>query len=179
MRTIIRKWFWAWDFDKEETWLNEMAAKGMALVGVGWCRYEFEPCEPGEYIVRLQMLEKKRTSQESAEYLAFLEETGAEHVGSWMDWVYLRRKASEGEFELFSDNASRIRQLGIVKLLVAVIGGLNLYIAGYNLVLFAMMRIGFNLLGLLNLAIGIAAMIGVYRLHRMQARLRQDQQLFE
>ena len=52
MRTIIRKWFWAWDFDKEEAWLNEMASEGLALVSVGWCRYEFEPCEPGEYIVR-------------------------------------------------------------------------------------------------------------------------------
>jgi hypothetical protein len=179
MRTIIRKWFWAWDFDKEEAWLNEMASEGLALVSVGWCRYEFEPCEPGEYIVRLQLLEKKRRSPESEEYLAFLEETGAEHVGSWMDWVYLRRKASEGPFELFSDNVSRIRQLGVIKMFIAVIGGLNLYIAVYNLILFAMMRIGFNLLGLLNLAIGIAAMIGVYRLHRKQEQLKAEQNLFE
>ena len=179
MRKNIWKWFWVWDFEKEEEWLNEMAREGLALVGYGWCRYEFEPCEPGEYIVRLQMLEKKRRSPESEEYLAFLEETGAEHVGSWMDWVYLRRKASEGEFELFSDHASRIRQLGVIKTFIAVIGGLNLYIAVNNLILFAMMRIGFNLLGLLNLAIGIAAMIGVYRLHRKQEHLRTEQNLFE
>lgn len=179
MRKIIWKWFWAWDFEKEEEWLNEMAREGLALVGYGWCRYEFEPCEPGEYIVRLQMLDKKRSESERAQYLAFLEETGAEHVASWMDWVYLRRKASEGEFELFSDNASRIRQLGVIKAFVAVIGGLNLYIGGYNLILFAMMRIGFNLLGLLNLAIGIAAMIGVYQLHRKQEHLKKEQNLFE
>ena len=179
MRKNIWKWFWVWDFEKEEEWLNEMAREGLALVGYGWCRYEFEPCEPGEYIVRLQLLEKKRRSPESEEYLAFLEETGAEHVASWMNWVYLRRKASEGEFELFSDHASRIRQLGIIKTFIAVIGGLNLYIAVYNLILFAMMRIGFNLLGLLNLAIGIAAMIGVYRLHRKQEHLRTEQNLFE
>ena len=179
MRKIIWKWFWAWDFEKEEEWLNEMAREGLALVGYGWCRYEFEPCEPGEYIVRLQMLDKKRSESERAQYLAFLEETGAEHVASWMDWVYLRRKASEGPFELFSDHASRIRQLGVIKTFIAVIGGLNLYIAVYNLILFAMMRIGFNLLGLLNLAIGIAAMIGVYRLHRKQEHLRTEQNLFE
>ena len=179
MRKNIWKWFWVWDFEKEEEWLNEMAREGLALVGYGWCRYEFEPCEPGEYIVRLQLLEKKRRSPESEEYLAFLEETGAEHVASWMDWVYLRRKALEGEFELFSDHASRIRQLGVIKTFIAVIGGLNLYIDVYNLILFAMMRIGFNLLGLLNLAIGIAAMIGVYRLHRKQEHLRTEQNLFE
>ena len=32
MRTTIRKWFWAWEYDKEEKWLEEMAAKGQALV---------------------------------------------------------------------------------------------------------------------------------------------------
>ena len=24
----MRKWFWVWDFEKEEEWLNEMALKG-------------------------------------------------------------------------------------------------------------------------------------------------------
>ena len=49
----IRKWFWVWDFEKEERWLNDMAESGWALVSVGFCRYSFERCEPGEYIVRL------------------------------------------------------------------------------------------------------------------------------
>lgn len=48
----IHKLFWVWQFDNEENWLNEMAAKGLALVGVGFCRYEFEECTPGEYNVR-------------------------------------------------------------------------------------------------------------------------------
>jgi hypothetical protein len=38
------------DYEKEETWLNEMVAKGYALKNFVWCRYVFEPCEPGEYI---------------------------------------------------------------------------------------------------------------------------------
>ena len=44
MRRTIRKWFWVWNFDKEEQWLNEMAAKGLCLVSVGFCKYEFEDC---------------------------------------------------------------------------------------------------------------------------------------
>ena len=44
MRKTIRKWFWVWDFDKEERWLNEMAAQGLALVDVGFARYAFEEC---------------------------------------------------------------------------------------------------------------------------------------
>ena len=27
-RKTIRKWFWAWDFDKEEEWLENMARNG-------------------------------------------------------------------------------------------------------------------------------------------------------
>ena len=57
MRTTIRKWFWAWEFDKEEAWLNEMAASGKALVSARYATYEFEDSAPGEYAVRLEMLE--------------------------------------------------------------------------------------------------------------------------
>ena len=54
-RKTVYKWFWVWDFEKEERWLNEMALDGWALVGVGWCRYTFERTEPGEYTIRLEM----------------------------------------------------------------------------------------------------------------------------
>ena len=37
MRRIIKKLFFVWDFDKEEKWLNEMAAKGLCLVSTGFC----------------------------------------------------------------------------------------------------------------------------------------------
>ena len=39
MRQVIRKWFWAWEFDKEEQWLNDMAAKGKALVSARYATY--------------------------------------------------------------------------------------------------------------------------------------------
>ena len=42
MRKIIKKVFWAWDSEKEEKWLNEMSAKGLALVDYTWFRYAFE-----------------------------------------------------------------------------------------------------------------------------------------
>ena len=51
----IRKWFWVWDFEKEERWLNEMAMNGWILVSVGWCRYTFQRCEPGAFTLRLEM----------------------------------------------------------------------------------------------------------------------------
>ena len=38
MRKVIKKFFWAWEYEKEEKWLNEMAAKGLALVDYTFCR---------------------------------------------------------------------------------------------------------------------------------------------
>ena len=97
----------------------------------------------------------------------------------WFDWLWIWTILyfTLGFFNILFAWLGMIDVL--VPLFIAVIGGLNLYIAVYNLILFAMMRIGFNLLGLLNLAIGIVAMIGVYRLHRKQEHLKAEQNLFE
>lgn len=111
MRRTICKWFFTWDFKKEERWLNEMAAKGLALISVSFCAYTFEQTDPGEYGVRLELLEYMPSNPESEQYIRFLESTGVEHVGSMFRWAYFRKKRAEGEFDLFSDYACRIRHL--------------------------------------------------------------------
>jgi hypothetical protein len=88
MKHIVRKPYWNWE--KEEKWLNEMSAQGLALVDYSWCRYVFEEEPPGEYIYRI------------------VEETGAEFVSSYMRWVYFRKKAADGPFMLHSDIPSQI-----------------------------------------------------------------------
>ena len=40
-RKTIRKWFFVWEFEKEEDWLNEMAMNGWVLESVGFCSYHF------------------------------------------------------------------------------------------------------------------------------------------
>lgn len=54
-RKTIHKVYLAWDFKKEELWLNEMAAEGWALEHAAFCSYTFVRCEPGEYIIRMEM----------------------------------------------------------------------------------------------------------------------------
>ena len=54
-KKTITRWFWVWQFEKEEEWLNEMAANGWVLESVGFCRYTFVRCEPGEYTVRTEI----------------------------------------------------------------------------------------------------------------------------
>jgi hypothetical protein len=134
MRTTIHKVFWIWQFDKEERWLNEMAAKGKALISTGFCTYVFEDCEPGEYIYRLELMNDLPSSEEGRSYIRFLEETGAEQVGSYLRWCYFRRKASLGEFDLFSDYESRIKHLDRILWLAALFLPMELYWGIYNLV---------------------------------------------
>ena len=39
MKRVMHRLFWAWDFDREEDWLNAWAARGLALVDVCGIRY--------------------------------------------------------------------------------------------------------------------------------------------
>lgn len=132
MRHVVYKYFSIGAYEKEEKWLNEMSAKGMQLVDVSFgIRYVFEEGMSGEYIYRLELLENLPSNVESTAYLHFLEETGVEHVASYLRWVYLRKKASDGDFEIYSDTDSKIKHykrictfaniMSILELVVAII----------------------------------------------------------
>ena len=179
MRKTIRKWFWAWNFEKEEKWLNEMAAQGLALVGVGFCKYEFEDALPGEYTVRMELLQNKKEHPESEKYIRFIEETGAEQVGNYLRWVYFRKKTADGPFDLFSDYASRIAHLKRIKTLLLPIGILNIWLGVQNVGLFFWQHFDGNLIGLVNLLLGILCCAGAIPLHRMIKTLKKEQQIFE
>lgn len=179
MRKTIKKLFWVWQFEKEEAWLNEMAAKGLCLVSVGFCRYQFEDCSPGEYAIRMELLEHLPANPEAGKYIEFIESTGAEQVGSWQKWVYFRKKTADGAFELFSDNASRIKHLTRIMRLILFIGVLNLWIGAQNLLMVIFLHNPFNGIGFLNLALGGLALFGFFKLRKQRNRLRNEQRLFE
>ena len=125
-RKTVHKWWFVWDFEKEEQWLNTMAQSGWVLDGVGVCTYHFIPCEPGEYTVRLEM------HSPDDDYIRFMQETGAEYMGRMVQWVYFRKKVRYGEFDLFSDLDSRIAHLDRIGKALAAVGGANLLIGLVN-----------------------------------------------
>ncbi len=165
-RRTVWKWFWAWDYEKEERWLNEMAQSGWALADVHWCRYVFEACEPGEWIIRLEM------HRDDPAYLSLLEEIGAVPVARWFQWIYLRRPVRLGSFDLFSDLDSRINHLNGVCRVLACIGVGNLLIGVGN-------TLGRSPLGLVNLLLGTLLMYGLGRLHGKRDELLRERQLRE
>lgn len=168
-RKTVHKWIWVWNFDKEEAWLNEMAAEGWVLTDVGFCKYVFAASEPGEYTVRLEMLDNPPCSGQGKDYISFVEDTGAEYIGNMMKWVYFRKKAEDEAFDLFSDIDSRVKHLtGIIRL-VGAIGAANLVIGVHYL----------NSVGMINLL--CAALLGYacWRLNKKKERLLEDRVLHE
>lgn len=111
MMLTVRRVFFAWDYDKQIAWLNEMAGKGLNLVKVSFNKYVFEQGTPGEYSYRIEWLKQWPTRPQSVSYIRFLEEAGVEYVTSFKKWAYFRKKTSEGAFDLFSDLDSRINHL--------------------------------------------------------------------
>ena len=169
-RKTVYKWFWVWDFEKEEQWLNEMALAGWALVDVGYARFTFEACEPGEYTVRLEM------HGYDAAYVDFMGQTGAEYIGRVLQWLYFRKRAEDGAFDIFSDIDSRISHIERIHMLVKALAGMNLFIGCLNLIVNH--DSGFNV-GIFNLLVTSFLMYGLGRLREKKESLARDRQLYE
>ena len=161
------KWIWAWDFDKQELWLNEMAEAGWSLYKVGCCLYYFERTAPEEYIVRLEMRDRDDA------YVSFLEETGAEYIGRVTKWMYFRRKSELGSFELFSDIDSRIAHLGRIAALLRVLAYMNIFLGIFN-------SLGYNArFAWMNLAVACLLMYGLGRITGKKDDLATERKLRE
>ena len=165
-RKTIRKWFWVWEFEKEEEWLNEMAQSGWVLDGVGVCTYDFVRSEPGEYAVRLEM------HGWDEQYVDFMRETGADYVGRMFAWIYFRKKTEDGPFDLFSDIDSRIRHLDQIGRVLLCVGVMNLLIGILNTMN------PFNI-GWINLLCSTFLMYCLGRIHGKKEALEKERLLHE
>ena len=165
-RKTIRKWFWVWSFENEETWLNEMAMNGWVLESVGFATYHFVRCEPGEYSVRLEM------HAFDEDYIQFMQDAGAEYVGRMMLWIYFRKKVADGSFDLFSDIDSRISHLDKIGKMLAAVGGANLIIGVAN-------TLGPARLGWINLLCATLLMYALGRIHVKKEALEKERMLHE
>lgn len=101
------KWFWAWQDEKEEAWLAEMAGQGLHLESITLPgTYHFRQGKPGSFVYRLDFQALKAKDRES--YLQLFEDAGWEHVGDMGGWVYFRHPLNGSEVpEIYSDLDSK------------------------------------------------------------------------
>lgn len=164
------------DKDKETQWLNEMSKKGYSLTGFFAGFYKFEECNPGEYVYQVDMTEGWFSVTD--DYRTFMQEAGIEIVCCWGLWVILRKKASEGEFALYTDVESTLEHYKKIRKLFKVVTILELLcfyvevfaaIQGTSAGYVGMCIIGLLLFGLVNILIKTNKKIG-----ELQERLGQE-----
>ena len=141
IRKIVKPYI---NYISEEKWLNSMSQKGLHMVNYTFLCYTFKEGIPGEYIYRIELLKELPTHPESAAYLRFMEESGVEVVATYLRWVYFRKKASEGTFEIYTDRKGKIGHARRVIGFSAALFALNFGVACWNL------GIGLSLKGTFN-----------------------------
>lgn len=182
MKKVVYKLFWAWEFKKEEKWLNHMASKGLNLTDTSLFRYVFEIGTPGEYQYRLELLENTISHPESQQYIRFMEEAGVEQVASYIRWIYFRKKSTETPFEIFSDVDSKIKHFNRIKILLTVPMVLNFTIGLINLIqVFPINAINAVRIGPAVSCILIGALLatGVIRIVKQVRYLKKERNIHE
>ncbi len=170
----------AWQYQEEEDWLNKMASQGWALERTNGFVHHFRRCEPGAWIVRLDRPAFAMSSPEGQEYLAMLHDCGAEWVGGVNGWIYLRRRADQGEFSLYSDLAGqehlllRARSQMLLALALAFVGWL-----GMLTLALCSSESFMAIYPVLYLSIFIPVAYGLTRLNRRLKVVRRERQLHE
>lgn len=163
-----------------EKWVNDMASQGWHLKKFTWIRFTFERGEPGSYIYRHDELERFGASYED-DYLEFLNSSGIEQVDRSGNFVFFRKPANDGPFELYSDKKNKISKLSQkISLLLSLIL-LNLIIGVIGLSgIFSAQAIDWIkvLMNISNLLVGVLFSIPLLKLVRVRYKLKKDLDLF-
>lgn len=177
------KWKPFIDYEKEESWLNHMSQQGWHLKQYTWCRYVFERGEPGKYIYRLEFLKNLPGHSESLQYIQFLEDSGIEVVSTYFRWIFMRRPAELGAFDVFSDISSKIEHYKKIRLLLGIVCFFNLYIGITNSLHWSSYHADLSLasrsMPLINVVLGLLILPYVYKLTMRIRNLRAEEKLHE
>ncbi len=101
----IFKWWWAWEHEKIENWLEEMESNGHRLVEtrIKGLLFYFERCQPtkARYCIDYQ-------SKLTPDYVTLVRDDGWELYQIGMGWYILRKQYEDERPELYTDFESLI-----------------------------------------------------------------------
>jgi len=103
----ITKLFFAWQDEKEQTWLEQMAAHGWILDEVVFICYTFRKEEPQQICYRLDYQEIKQN--ELQDYLGLFADAGWQYKGRVNNWFYFASKGNEAK-EIYTDIHSKVQK---------------------------------------------------------------------
>ncbi len=114
-RSVFR-FFFAWQDDQEEKWLEKMARQGWHLVR-GGIVFRFVEGKPGEFRYRLDYRPGSNRSLE--EYFTLFADSGWEHVCSFGGWHCFRTGDASAP-EVFTDVDSKVEKYRRLLMLLLV-----------------------------------------------------------
>jgi hypothetical protein len=120
----IFKWWWAWDYEKIEEWLENMEASGLRLVKTTFdgVRFHFERCTPvkARYCIDYQ-------ARLTPEYITLLNDDGWDLYKIGFGWYILRKEYQQQRPELYNNfdgliarNKSLLRILSVLMIIEAI-----------------------------------------------------------
>ena len=107
MKKIVRKFFVAWQEDKEKKFLEEMALQGYILTKARFGKYVFEKQEAKKLIYEFDYNSFK-TPEEEAEYIQIFKDAGWDLRCKNTGWYYFcTEDKAKQDLSIFSNNKSR------------------------------------------------------------------------
>lgn len=103
----MRKLKFFLNFEKEETWLIEMATKGFEFVGKSFT-YQFRPAEPENVNIKIDY-RKFRSKEDFIDYITLFEDCGWKHIAGTKSsgTQYFKKVSESADVDIFSDPDSR------------------------------------------------------------------------
>jgi hypothetical protein len=166
--TTVNKfhWFWAWDDEKEESWLREMSQRGLHLKSYQFpSNYTFEKGNPIDFVYRLDYFTDQKDKEN---YLQLFKDTGWDHLGEMGGWQYFRKNTIDGEaLEIYSDNESKAKKYQRILLFLVI------FMPIYMNVLFTSSRNSSVFMEILSLLMAGILLIYIYAMVRLLMRISQ------
>lgn len=127
------RFYFAWDFKKEERWLDECSAKGEHMDRLTLFRYRFHR-SPGErFAYRYDFQPFGYRDRRFKEYLIHFTDAGWEYVGSIGLWHCFRRMHDPSQnMELYTDKATMKQFYQRIQRVFGLVLLMNLPILAFN-----------------------------------------------
>ncbi|MCU6500796.1 DUF2812 domain-containing protein [Rugamonas sp. A1-17] len=179
--TVVRKfkWWFVWQDEKHEQWLQRMAAEGLHLRDTNCIGMHTFVCGvPADVVYRWDVGKQRRRDPE---YMQLFQDAGWEYVASTLGWHCWRKTRKAGTaMEIFTDSAGRIRKyrtvLGVLTLvMVAQVPSIWINFRNWRELLARKADIAVYpaITASLNLAVLLLLLYGIARISRRIRDLKQ------
>ncbi len=172
-KTVFKAIF-AWEDEKEEKWLEQMALEGWKLISVAPYIYKFERSQPEKIVFRLDY--KMTTDKDYQEYLTLFKDAGWEMFATFANWHYFKIKPENTEVpEIY--NSGKVKALKYRRLLLGMVPFLPIYLFLFNPALHYSDNVTggffFGLISAIKIVMSILVLFMVYAFIRILTKIKK------